>query len=48
MKENGRAASSTKPAMEMYAKIHRWMLYVLTGRSIRGTSTKTLDVHHLM
>lgn len=36
MREDVRAIFSTKPAMEMYVKMYRWTIYVLTGRGKKG------------
>lgn len=48
MTEDARKTFSTKPAMEMYVKMYRWMIYVLIGRGKKRTSLKTLDIHHFM
>lgn len=36
MSEDAKATFSTKPAMEIYVKMHRWIIYVWTGRGKRG------------
>lgn len=42
MREDARTTFSTKSAMEIYVKMHRWIIYVWTGRGKRGKFYESL------